>query len=378
MKFFHISDLHLGKKVNEFSMIKDQEFILKKILTEIKNEKPDGLIVAGDVFDRNVPSEEAMKLWDDFLIRLAEMNMPVFAISGNHDSAVRFADHGALVETTGIHLAPKYNGEIKSYTLEDEHGELNIYLLPFVRPADVRKDFPDEEIVTYTDALRVAIDNAGVDKSKRNVIVAHQFVTGAKTSEGDEVSVGGIDNVDADVFDSFDYVALGHIHSKQTIGKETIRYCGTPLRYAFSDKSSFKSITVVELKAKGDVRISEIELEPLHEMREIKGTYDELTLKENYENTQTDDYIHAVLTDENDVIDAINKLRIIYPNIMRLSYDNVRTQKQQEIGEVQDVESKSPVELFGELYERQNNQELSGEQLELVQDCIDRIWKEKV
>lgn len=374
MKLFHISDLHLGKKVNEFSMIKDQEYILKAIVSAVKSEMPDGIIVAGDVYDRSVPSEEAMKLWDSFLVDIADISVPVFAISGNHDSAIRFADHSALIESKGIYFSPKYDGSIKHYTLEDEKGDVNIYLLPFVKPADVRAFYPDEEIENYTDAIKVALDHTDVDLDSRNIIVSHQFVTGAKTSDGDEIVVGGLDNVDSYVYDGFDYVALGHIHGKQTLGDGNIRYCGTPLKYAFSDRSDFKSITVVELNEKGNINLSEIPLEPLHNMREIKGTYEELTLKDNYEGTDTKDYIHAILTDENDVVDAINKLRVIYPNIMRVSYDNTRTRSNQELGIIGEVDMKSPLELFGEFYEKQNNQKMSEEQEEFIKERIDEIW----
>ena len=374
MKLFHISDLHLGKKVNEFSMIKDQEYILKAIVSAVKNEMPDGIIVAGDVYDRSVPSEEAMKLWDSFLVDIADISVPVFAISGNHDSAIRFADHSALIESKGIYFSPKYDGSIKHYMLEDEKGDVNIYLLPFVKPADVRAFYPDEEIENYTDAIKVALDHTDVDLDSRNIIVSHQFVTGAKTSDGDEIVVGGLDNVDSYVYDGFDYVALGHIHGKQTLGDGNIRYCGTPLKYAFSDRSAFKSITVVELNEKGNINLSEIPLEPLHNMREIKGTYEELTLKDNYEGTDTKDYIHAILTDENDVVDAINKLRVIYPNIMRVSYDNTRTRSNQELGIIGEVDMKSPLELFGEFYEKQNNQKMNEEQEEFIKERIDEIW----
>ena len=376
MRFVHLSDLHLGKRVNEFSMIEDQEYILKEILTIIKNEKPDGVIIAGDVYDKSIPSEDAMRLWDGFLLSLAEKKVPVFAISGNHDSAVRFADHGALVDSTGIHLSPVYDGNVNKYTLEDNNGPVNIYLLPFIKPAIIRSIFRDEEIQDYTDACRVAIKNMDVNTSERNIIVAHQFVTGAARCESEDIVVGGLDNVDATVFDDFDYVALGHIHGKQTIGRDTVRYCGTPLKYSFSEKDHKKSVTIVDMGKKGNVTISEIPLIPRHDMREIRGTFDEVTLKKNYEGTATDDYIHVVLTDENDIPDAVGKLRVIYPNLMKLSYDNKRTAMQQDVSDSVDVENKTPLELFGEFYEKQNNQEMTDEQKAFVQECIESIWEE--
>ncbi|WP_024865807.1 exonuclease SbcCD subunit D [Butyrivibrio sp. FCS014] len=377
MKLLHLSDLHLGKRVNEFSMIEDQKYILKEILTIVGEQKPDGVLIAGDVYDKSVPSEEAMKLWDEFLISLADKKVPVFAISGNHDSAIRFSDHGQFAGLAGIHLSPVYDGKAAHYTLEDGEGPVNIYLLPFIKPVVMRALFPDKEIGDYTDACRVAVEEMQVDESERNILVAHQFVTGATRCESEEVSVGGLDNVDASVFDAFDYVALGHIHGKQRIGRDTLRYCGTPLKYSFSEKDHKKSVTVLELGPKGEVSISEIPLIPKRDLREVRGTYDEITNKKNYEGTNLEDYVHVVLTDENDVIDAAAKLRVIYPNLMKLSYDNLRTRSHQIIEDAQDVERKSPLELFEEFYEKQNNQPMSEEQRSFVAECIESVWEVK-
>lgn len=377
MKLFHISDLHLGKKLNEFSMIEDQEYILREILGIIGEEKPNGVLIAGDVYDKTVPSEEAMKLWDDFLISLAAMKVPVFAISGNHDSAIRFSNHGKLVDSTGIHLSPVYDGAAKCFTLTDGGITVNIHMLPFVKPATVRGIFEGEEIADYTDACRVAVRHMDIDKSDKsakNILIAHQFVTGAVRCDSEEVSVGGLDNVDASVFDDFDYVALGHIHGKQTIGRETVRYSGTPLKYSFSEKDHKKSITVVNVDA-GGVSVSEIPLKPLHDLREIRGTYEELTARDNYAGTNTDDYIHAVLTDENDVVNAFGKLQTIYPNLMKLSYDNARTREQRDVSDAVDVENRTPLELFEEFYEKQNNAPMSKEQRDFVIGCIGDIWR---
>lgn len=377
MKLFHISDLHLGKKLNEFSMIEDQEFILREILGIIDEEKPNGVLIAGDVYDKSIPSEEAMRLWDDFLISLAAMKVPVFAISGNHDSAIRFSNHGKLVDSTGIHLSPVYDGAAKCFTLTDGGITVNIHMLPFVKPAVVRGIFEGEEIVDYTDACRVAVRHMDIDKSDKsakNILIAHQFVTGAVRCDSEEVSVGGLDNVDASVFDDFDYVALGHIHGKQTIGRETVRYSGTPLKYSFSEKDHNKSITVVNVDA-GGVSVSEIPLKPLRDLREIRGTYEELTARDNYAGTNTDDYIHAVLTDENDVVNAFGKLQTIFPNLMKLSYDNARTREQRDVSDAVDVENRTPLELFEEFYEKQNNAPMSKEQRDFVIGCIGDIWR---
>ena len=375
MKLIHMSDLHLGKRVNEFPMIEDQEYILKEILTIIKKEKPDGILIAGDVFDRSIPAEDAIRLWDEFLVSLVEKKIPVYAISGNHDSAVRFADHSSLVEAAGVYLAPEFDGKTKCFVLEDKKIAVNIYLLPFIKPVVARKAFGDDEIYDYTDACRAAVDHMNVDTSAINILVAHQFVTGATRCESEEVTVGGLDNVDSSVFDPFDYVALGHIHGKQSIGRDTVRYCGTPLKYSFSEKDHVKSLTIVEIESKDKIDVREVELIPRHDLREIKGTYAELMLKKNYEKTATDDYIHAVLTDEEDIIDALAKMRVVYPNIMKLSYDNLRTQTDQSVTDLKTVEGRSPIELFDEFYEKQNNQPMSDEQREFVMDCIETIWE---
>ena len=374
MKLFHLSDLHLGKRLKEISLIEDQEYILKKILTAAGSEKPDGILIAGDVYDRSIPSEEAMKLWDDFLVSLAEKKIPVFVVSGNHDSAIRLSDHSELVEAAGIHFSPVYDGTVKRIALEAGGEKVYIHMLPFVKPAIVKSFFPGEEINDYTDACRVALSKADVDSSVTNILMAHQFVTGAERCDSEEVVVGGLDNVNASVFDGFDYVALGHIHGKQYIGRETVRYCGTPLKYSFSEKNHHKSITVVNIKGK-EITLDEIPLDPLHDLREIKGTYEELTDKKNYENTDTDDYIHAILTDENDVIDAMGKLRVIYPNIMQLTYDNTRTKERNEISGVENIEEKTPLELFMELFEKQNNAPMAEEQMKFITECIDKVWE---
>ena len=375
MKLIHMSDLHLGKRVSEFSMIEDQEYILKEILTVIAEEKPDGILVAGDVYDRSVPPEDAIRLWDDFLVSLVEKKIPVYAISGNHDSAVRFSDHSTLVEASGVFLSPVYDGKVKCHRLKVRGTEVNIYLLPFIKPAEVRHLFEDEDIKSYTDACRVAVEHMNVDTSAVNILVAHQFVTGASRCDSEEVSVGGLDNVDASVFDPFDYVALGHIHGKQTIGRDTLRYCGTPLKYSFSEKDLVKSLTVIEISGKDKIDIREIPLKPLRDLREIRGKYEELMLKKNYENTAVEDYIRVVLTDENDVLDAMARMRVVYPYIMDLSYDNARTRSSRELKDLKAIETKAPIDLFGEFYEQQNNQPMTDEQRKFVEDCIESVWE---
>ena len=375
MKLVHLADLHLGKKVNEFSMIDDQEYILKEIINIIDDEKTDGVLVAGDVFDRPIPSEEAIKLWDDFLNAMAKRNIQVFAISGNHDSAVRFAEHTSLMDSTGIHLSPEYNGKTNKYQIEKQGVKVNIYLLPFIKPIHVRHYFPDENINNYTDACRVAIENMQVNKEELNILIAHQFVTGATRCDSEEISVGGLDNVDVTVFEDFDYVALGHIHGKQTIGRETIRYSGTPLKYSFSEKNHVKSVTVIEIDSKKDISVREVNLTPRRDMAEIRGKCSDLIQGISNENVDANDYLQVVLTDENDVPNAMSDLRRVYPNIMKLSYDNTRTREDRSLELNRDVEKKSPIDLFKEFYENQNNQSLTDEQREFMEELIEEIWE---
>lgn len=388
MRLIHLSDLHIGKRVNEFSMLEDQEYILKEILGIIDDEQPDGVIIAGDVYDKSVPSEEAVKLLDSFLTSLAKRKLQVYIISGNHDSAAKLAFASSLIDLSGIHISPVYdsaqiammgNGVVRPYKLENGKGQMvNIYMLPFVKPAMVRSVFPDEVdgINDYTDACRVAVEHMDVDEKVTNILVAHQFVTGAVRSESEE-NVGGLDNVDVSVFDSFDYVALGHIHGPQKVGRETVRYCGTPLKYSLSEANHTKSVTVVDIPENKKIEIRTVPLVPMHELREVKGTFDELMDRRNYEGTAVDDYLYVVLTDEDDVPDALGKLRTVYPNVMKLGYDNIRTRVTQTIDDGAVLEGKKPIDLFGELYEKQNNQEMSDEQRSFVQNIIDSVWREE-
>ena len=373
MKFIHLSDLHLGKRVNEVSMTDDQAYILAQILEIIDAELPDAVVIAGDVYDKSVPSAEAVTLFDDFLCHLAERSLPVLIISGNHDSPERLAFGGRLMAGAGVHLSPVYDGKVSPVTLSDSHGPVHFWLLPFVKPAHVKRYFPDAGIESYTDAVRVAIENMGVDSTARNVLVTHQFITGSATCESEELSVGGTDNVDASVFDDFDYVALGHLHGPQNFGSNRVRYCGTPLKYSFSEAGHHKSVPVVELGEKGSLHLQTVPLNPLHDLREIRGTFAQLTDKSFYQNTATGDYLHIILTDEEDVPEAVGRLRVIYPNLMKLSYDNTRTRCSQVIDKAEHVKSKSPLELFAELYALQNNQPMSEVQRAYAQELIESI-----
>ena len=439
MKFIHLADLHIGKRVNAFPMLEDQRYILKQILTILREEQPDGgVILAGDIYDKAIPSAEAVELFDEFLTQLAALRLRVFIIAGNHDSPERIAFGNRLMDRSGIYLSPVYDGHVKRITCPDSAASatlsaanavdpnagtrpvtsasvalsaanavdlnagthsvesastsaaastcppVDVYLLPFLKPANVRRFYPEETIESYTDAIRVAIAHMDIDPTHRNLLVTHQFVTGASRSDSEDISVGGSDNVDASVFAPFDYVALGHLHGPQQMGEEggpIIRYAGTPLKYSFSEARHHKSVTVVEIgekKADGvvDVCIGTRELRPLHDMREIRGSYEELTLRANYEGTATDDYIHATLTDEIEVPDAARHLQVIYPNLMKLDYDNARTRGQgSERLELEQLEEKSPLDLFSELFEKQNHKEMTEEQAHYVQAQMEKIWE---
>lgn len=377
MKIIHLADLHIGKRVNEFSMIDDQKYILNQILEIIDKEKPDAVIIAGDVYDKQVPSIEAVELLDSFISDISKRKTTTFIISGNHDSAERLAFGSSLMAMGKIYISPVYNGKISKYTLKDSFGSANFYLLPFVKPNHVKRFFPDEKIESYTDAIKVVIDNLKLDTSEINILIAHQFVTGASRTESEEISVGGLDNVDASVFEDFDYVALGHIHRPQKIGTERIRYCGTPLKYSFSEVNDTKSVSIIEINSKEDFNLRTIPLVPKRDMRKIRGTYEELTTKTSYENTNTDDYIHVTLTDEFNVADAIQKLRVIYKNIMKLEYDNMRTRESRKINlDDMVIENKNPLEIFSEFYKLQNNKEMNDEQKEIIKRIMEEVWEE--
>ena len=370
MKLIHLSDLHLGKRVNEFSMLEEQANAISQIIDIVKTEKPDGVIIAGDVYDKSQPPAEAVRLFDMLLFELSRQNTQVFVISGNHDSAERIAFGGRIMNSSGVHLSPVFNGSVEPVTLTDEFGEADIFMLPFVKPSHVRRFFEDEEINSYTDAVRCAIEHMEINPNRRNVLVTHQFVTGAQTCESEEISVGGTDNVDASVFEPFDYVALGHIHGAQSVSRDTIRYSGTPLKYSFSEIKHQKSATIVELGSKGDISIKTAPIIPINDMREVRGEHADLMKNEHCE-----DYMRVILTDEQDVPEAIGKLRDIYPNIMRLEYDNSRTRAGAVELETTAAETKSPIELFGELFYKQNNKELTEEQTSLLQELIEEIWE---
>lgn len=382
MKLIHLSDLHLGKRVNGYSMLEDQDYILKEILSIIIAQSPDAVLIAGDIYDKPVPPAEAVRLFDDFLVQLSRLNVQVFIISGNHDSPERIAFGSRLMDASGIHLSPVCQGTIEPISMTDPYGTVDFYMLPFIKPAHVRRFYEEESesIESYTNAMQTVIDHLPINAKHRNVLLTHQFVTGSLRAESEELSIGGSDNIDASVFAPFDYVALGHLHTPQNCGDTgRIRYCGTPLKYSFSEARDTKSVTVAELFEKGTLNIRTIPLTPLHDLTEIKGTYDTVTSRSFYENTcWQEDYTHITLTDEEDIPDAIGKLRAIYHRLMKLDYDNKRTRSNTEITADLDVEQKTPIQLFSDFYELQNNQPLTETQTTFLNELIEHIWEDEL
>ena len=382
MKLFHLADLHIGKRLNEFSLIEDQRYVLDEILEMMDEERPDVLIIAGDVYDKTMPSAEAVVVFDDFLWGVAERGVATLIVSGNHDSAERLSFGSRIMKSSNIHISRSYRPDSTPIVLEDDHGAISFHLLPFVKPVHVRHaleaDYPEEAaaIADYTDAVRAAVSHMGIDTSARNVLVAHQFVAGSVRSDSEEINVGGLDNVDPCVFDGFDYVALGHLHAPQSVGRPQVRYSGTPLKYSFSEARHKKSVTVVEMGQKGDVEIRTLRLRPLRDLREVRGTYDQLMLRETYEGTDVEDYLSVVLTDEQDVPDAISMMRTVYPNIMQLTYDNARTRSNASLESLEAIERLTPLELFSQFFEQQNNQPMSDAQRAYVERTIERIWED--
>lgn len=381
MKFVHISDLHIGKRVNEKPLLEEQEHILERICGIVSEKKPDAVMIAGDIYDKAVPSAEAVMLFDRFLTRLSSLCSHIFIISGNHDSAERIAFGARLMESKGIHLSQVYDGKIKPVTLIDSWGETDIYMLPYIRPVHVKHVLPEEErdeITSYDSAVRKAVGLMEINPEKRNILITHQFVTGSQRRESEDVNVGGLDNVDASAFDDFDYVALGHLHCPQDCEDERIRYCGSPLKYSFSEVNDNKSVTIITLEEKGKIKREFIPLKPIHDWHDLRGTYDELTSRDFYAGKPyQEDYIRITLTDENDIPDALGKLRIIYHNLMEIRYDNKRTRSGHQILEgCHDSKKKTPMELFAELYRKQNGDEMSQEQVKYMSKVMETIWEE--
>lgn len=375
MKLFHLSDLHLGKRLNGFSLIEDQADILHQLLDYVDIEKPDAILIAGDIYDKPIPPAEAVSLFDTFLVQLSQRGIEIFLISGNHDSPERLSFGSRLMQPSGIHVSPVYDGSLLPITLSDSYGAVDFYLLPFLKPVQVRHFYPEEPIESYTDAIRCALSHRQKGHAERSVLLAHQFVTGATQCESEELLVGGVEQIDVQVFHEFDYVALGHLHGPQAVGRPTVRYCGTPLKYSFSESSHQKSISVVTFHAPGQIEIQLLPLTPRRDLLERTGSLDTLLSRSFYETFDPTAYLHITLTDEQEIPDAIGKLRTVYPNIMKLDYCNTRTARQAALSNPAQVEQRTPLELFADFYETQNNQPLSAVQTELLKELIEQIWE---
>lgn len=376
MKFFHISDLHLGRRLNEFSMIGDQRHILEQITAAAEKERPDCVFIAGDVYDKNVPSEEAVSLFDAFLWSLHKLGVSVFIISGNHDSAERLNFGSRIMAQKGVHIARAFDGALESAAMRDEFGEYFIYMLPFIKPVQARQFFPESRLETTQQTVEAILSAAAVDDAKRNILIAHLYAAGGERCESEDVVIGGSDCVDGALFSRFDYTALGHLHGPQDVGGANVRYCGTPLKYSFSEARHKKSVTVGELREKGTIAVHEVPLVPLHDLREIRGAYDELAERSFSQKGGFDrnDYLHITLTDEDEIFEALAKLRTVYPNIMRLDYDNSRTNAAADLSCACESENRSPLELTAELFEKQNGAPLTEAQRDTLSSMIEKIW----
>ena len=377
MKILHLADLHIGKIIFEQSLLEDQEYMLNKIIEKIKAENIDAILIAGDVYDRSIPQAEAINLLDRFLnILIKELKKKVFIIAGNHDSKERLGFGNKIFENEGLFISSKYEGKIKKVELQDEYGKLNIYMLPFIKPIEVKKYFDDESL-SYDETIKKIIEKEDIDESQRNIILTHQFVTAigeeVERTESEVLTLGGTDNVDISNYNKFDYVAIGHVHRPQRIGRDTARYAGTMLKYSFSEVNHKKTMPIIDFKEKGNIDIKLVELKPLRDMREIKGPIEKLL--ENYEEENANDYIRAIITNEEPVYDAIGQLRRIYPNVLKLEVQNSKILSNIEFKteNLQKVKSKSEVELFNEFYKFQNNIELNVEQKNLIQEVVKEI-----
>lgn len=384
MKIFHLSDLHIGKTVKNQSMIPEQEYIFRAVLDSIAVEKPDCLVVAGDVYDRTAPGVEAVNLFDAFLTELAEINLPVLITGGNHDSPERLNFGSRIMSRNNIHICSAFDGILRKIILSDELGEVDFYLLPYIRPSAVRKFFPDREVENHNDAVRAVIESADIDYSRRCVIVAHQFFINKDLSpertESENIVTGGLDAVETDIIKGFDYAALGHIHRRQNIGGGHIYYSGSPLKYSASEANDKKGIISVTLNEKGKAEIDILPLRPANDLRRITGKISDLIaaaeerIRAMGNEEGRNDYIFAVLTDEGEIIDAMDKMRAVYPNMMEISYDNRRYHAIFDLSGSfeadEEIENLSPEEMFAEFFTYQNGCEPSENQKKIIAQIL--------
>ena len=371
MKLLHLGDLHLGKSLGEFDLIEDQKYILNQILDLIVQESVDAVLIAGDVYDKSIPSEAATRLLDTFLSQLAAKNVKTFMISGNHDSDDRLNYGSKLFVSNQIYISAVYDGHLNQYVINDGETEVHVYLLPFVKASQVKHYFPEAEIATYEDAVRVIIDTADINKEKCNVLVAHQFVAGKGEdpalggSEGAGTqSVGLVEKIGYNCFDKFDYVALGHIHSPQRVGRDEVRYSGSPLKYSLSEVNNEKSVPVITISGKKDISIDLFPLKPMRNMRHIKGKMEDLLNKANAKSAE--DFIYATLTDEDIINDAMGIFQQTYPNTVKIDYDNSHTREIEQVDISKIAQNKSFSELISDFYRLMYQCEISDEEMDIM------------
>ena len=371
MRFLHTAYLHLGKLMNDLSLIDDQRAMLDQIVHIAAEEAVDAVLIAGDVYQRTSPQAEAMALFDSFVTRLTEQGMRVFVISGNHDSALRISYFSSLIRSSGVYVTQTFDGELQHVTLRDADGDVTVWMLPFLRPSQVRRAYPEEKVTTCQDAVRAVLRNADVDFSGRNVLMCHQFVLGCETCESEELSVGTLDNIDASLFDGFDYVAMGHIHKPQRVGRDTLRYAGSPLKYSFSEAQHRKSVTIIDLQEKGETQVRTVPVYPLHDVRLIEGMMDDI-MRMPY----SEDYVWITLHDELPPPDARVTLSVSFPNMMKYSVVNSRTKYDLDVMATQTMENKTTSELFADFYRLQNNGQEPGSMHLQVLDKVIRELEE--
>lgn len=372
MRFMHLADLHLGKNVNGYSLIKDQEYALDQIIKLLKKEDIDTLLIAGDIYQSSVPSIEATKLFSKFLSQLKDLKIRVLIISGNHDSSDRLAYANSFLKDSEIYISDTYDGQIECVRLEDEYGPINFYLFPYLKPSDVRPYF-EEKISSYEESIRAVIDSIEINEEERNVILSHQFILNAELSDSEEIYAGLLEAVSEKLYDKFDYVALGHIHKKQDFLAGKARYPGALLKFSATEANYDKTITIVDLKEKNNLRVEEFKIDYLRDMRIIKGLYKDI-IEASKTDQAKDDYIHIELLDEDEIYDGFNQLRNIYPNIMTYKYKDRQVNVEDLEDFVEKADNKTPLDLFTEFYKTILGKDITEDKLEIVKNEIEEIW----
>lgn len=365
LSFIHISDLHIGKRLYGYDLHEDQKYMLNRIIGLVEERKPDIVLIAGDIYDRVIPSEESTALVSDLLQRLQSTGSEIFVIAGNHDPSEKLTYLSDIADKHGLHIVGNFNGKLEKRTVNNT----DIYMLPYVRIADVRRYFPEDDIESLDDAVKVILNAADIDKERINVLIAHQFVMGATVSGSEDLMIGGESPLSCSIFSDFDYVALGHIHRAQNIGNANIRYSGSVLKYSVSEKGSKVALSGM-ISDDGNVDVEEIRLEPLHDVIIRKGSFSQIMA-----NDSTDDYIYIILTDEIDVPDAVSALSSKFPRFLSMEYDNARTNSYLDINWLAAAEEeRSPEEYFSELFESMTRKTMSDEQRNTLESVIAEIW----